>query len=309
MNKKTLSIACATYNHEKFIAQTLDGFLMQKTDFDFEIVVGEDCSTDNTRRILLEYDRKHPGKFKLLLNEKNLGMSANGIHTVQACEGKYIALCEGDDYWTDPQKLQKQVDFLETNPDFVTCHHRAEILDEKTNTFSLTNAQKEITGTDDLFKGCFITTCTCVFRNGHLDNLYPLVTKDWALHLLLSMHGKIYFMSDVMSVYRRHAGGWTFGSTVANLKSDIETIKNCRAHLYPALQEGFDSYLAFIYSELCFFYFQNKDFEDFNKSYLEYSDYWKFLGQKTQRALKLRKILSSFPYLANKFISFRTNES
>ncbi len=101
---------------------------MQKCDFDFDIVVGEDCSTDNTRTILLEYQKKYPSKFRLLLHEKNIGAMNNQMETLSACKGKYIALCEGDDYWTDPLKLQKQVDFLESHEDYNGVFHKVSLL-------------------------------------------------------------------------------------------------------------------------------------------------------------------------------------
>ena len=111
MNKPLVSIASITYNHEKFIAQAIDSFLMQETDFDFEIIIGEDCSTDDTLKIIKEYKAKYPDIIKLITSESNVGMMTNFIRTLEACSGKYIALCEGDDYWTDTLKLQKQVNF------------------------------------------------------------------------------------------------------------------------------------------------------------------------------------------------------
>lgn len=107
-----------SYNLEKYIAEALDSILMQKVNFKYNIVVGEDCSTDNTRQILQEYASKYPDKFTLLLHKKNLGVVANFATTLKSCQGKYIALLDGDDYWTDPFKLQKQVDFLESNKDY-----------------------------------------------------------------------------------------------------------------------------------------------------------------------------------------------
>ena len=104
-----VSIAMVTYNHEKFIAKALDSVLMQRTDFDYEIVIGEDCSSDNTRNIVIEYKRRYPDNIVLFLNEKNLGMYGNCSQVFQACQGEYIAVLEGDDYWTSPDKLQKQV--------------------------------------------------------------------------------------------------------------------------------------------------------------------------------------------------------
>ncbi|MDF1549683.1 MAG: glycosyltransferase, partial [Bacteroidales bacterium] len=123
-----LSVCMITYNHEKYIGQAIEGVLMQKTNFDIELLIGEDFSNDNTRNICMGYKNKYPDKIKLLLREKNIGMMRNFIQTLNTCKGKYIALCDGDDYWTDPLKLQKQVDFLEANPEYALCYHRVNIL-------------------------------------------------------------------------------------------------------------------------------------------------------------------------------------
>jgi glycosyltransferase involved in cell wall biosynthesis len=106
-----VSVLMITYNHEKFIAQAIDSILMQQTDFEYEIVVGDDFSKDRTRAILDNYKKKHPSKIKLLFPDRNLGMHRNFIQTLNSCQGQYVALLEGDDYWTSPYKLQKQVDF------------------------------------------------------------------------------------------------------------------------------------------------------------------------------------------------------
>ena len=128
MNNPFVSIYCITYNHEQFIAQALEGFVMQQTNFDFEIVISDDCSTDTTRAIIEKYKEKYPLLFKDVSPSKNLGMMANAKHTLEACAGKYIALCEGDDFWTDPLKLriktlafnlqlQHDVKFIDATPD------------------------------------------------------------------------------------------------------------------------------------------------------------------------------------------------
>jgi glycosyltransferase involved in cell wall biosynthesis len=116
-----VSVCMMTYNHERFIAQAIESVLEQKTSFDLELVIGEDCSTDGTRKIVAEYARKYPEKIKAMFRETNLGMTANGIQTLRECRGRYIALLEGDDYWTDPLKLQKQVDFLDVHPTCTAC--------------------------------------------------------------------------------------------------------------------------------------------------------------------------------------------
>ena len=123
MNDMLLSVMTITYNHEPYIAQAIESFLVQKTTFDVEIVIGEDRSTDNTLQICLDYKAKYPGKVRVLSRDTNIGMMANMIDTFSQCKGKYVAVCEGDDYWTDPYKLQKQVDFLEKNEEYAICCH------------------------------------------------------------------------------------------------------------------------------------------------------------------------------------------
>lgn len=119
MNDNTVSIFILTYNQENFIAKTIDSILMQKTNFPFQLVVGEDCSTDATRIICEKYASDCGDKIKLLPNlNKNIGLIANYMRTIKECDGKYIAICDGDDYWIDENKLQKQVDFLESHLDF-----------------------------------------------------------------------------------------------------------------------------------------------------------------------------------------------
>ena len=128
MSKMKVSVCIITYNHARFIGQALESALMQKTNFDYEIVIGEDCSTDNTGLICKKYAEMYPDKIRLLQNDKNLGVIENFKRTLYACKGEYVALLEGDDYWTDELKLQKQVDFLESNRDYAIVFHNAEIL-------------------------------------------------------------------------------------------------------------------------------------------------------------------------------------
>src|SRR5690349_16516557 len=108
-----VSVCMVTYNHEKFIEKAIEGVLMQETDFDVELVIGEDFSTDQTRSIIEKYQQKYPGKIIIAPSEHNLGMMKNFVNTLNTCTGEYIALCEGDDFWTDPTKLQRQVEFME----------------------------------------------------------------------------------------------------------------------------------------------------------------------------------------------------
>lgn len=116
MSVPLVSINMITYNHAPFIAQAIEGVLCQKTTFLFELIIGEDCSTDGTREIVFEYQKKYPHIIRVITSGENVGMKKNGLRTIKACQGKYIAFCEGDDYWQSPFKLQKQADYLEGNP-------------------------------------------------------------------------------------------------------------------------------------------------------------------------------------------------
>lgn len=306
MNKKTLSIACITYNHGKYIGQALDGFLMQETDFDFEVVIGEDCSTDNTREILLEYKKKYPDKIKLLLYEKNLGAQANFSQVFKACaDSKYFVACDGDDYWTDSLKLQKQVDFLEANPEFSICFHSVEIAYEdgsKSNEISNRNT-KEVTTFEDLARGNYIHTLSCVFRNRYsaksLEWFQNLPVGDFPMHLMNAQHGKIKFVPDVMGVYRVHTGGiWSTNKREETLLKWVEVVKKCRGRFYPRGYAQFSQQLADIYRTLCVNYFAAERYNEFRRFYRRSVPLAKYFDRRIFLALTERYLISYFPKVA-----------
>ena len=211
MNKTIIfvSVCMITYNHEKFISEAIEGVLMQKTDFPIELIIGEDCSTDKTREICIEYQRKYPNIIKLLLSEQNKGSIRNFIETMQAAQGKYIALCEGDDYWTDSYKLQKQVDFLEKNEGFVGCFHNSEERYynnyQKSSTLYLNFSSDRTVTINDLTQANIVPTASVVFKNNLPKELFSdyfkeLPVGDWPLHLLLLRSGNYYYIPQVMSV-------------------------------------------------------------------------------------------------------------
>ncbi len=241
-----ISVIIPTYNHEKFIAQAIEGALMQKTNFDYEILIGEDDSSDDTRKICKQYAKKYPDKIRLFLNNRKNVIYIDGhptgrwnfINLLKNAKGKYIALCEGDDYWTDPHKLQKQVNFLEQNAKFVICHHNVKIIYEnskKKSRLSNTN-QKEISTIEDLFKKNFIYTASCCFRNG-LIKKFPLwyidvMPGDWPLFILLAQYGNIKYINETMAVYRMHSGGiWAFRPEKIKLLSVITMFNKINEHL------------------------------------------------------------------------------
>ncbi|MFN8256697.1 MAG: glycosyltransferase [Bacteroidales bacterium] len=237
-----VSVCMITYNHEKYIAQAIEGVVMQNTNFDFELVIGEDCSLDATRKICLDFKEKYPEKIRLLLNEKNLGMMPNFIQTLNVCNGKYIALCEGDDYWTDPKKLQKQVDLLENNSDFVMSFHNTKVEYDNGQKTELSNNYKKdtILTIVDLIKEWNIMTASLVFKNvlpkKYPDWFYQLKNGDYGLELLLGDKGQIYYHNIVMAAYRKHVGG------ISNLYWGI----NLRLELIKLLN-NFNQYSKFKY--------------------------------------------------------------
>jgi glycosyltransferase involved in cell wall biosynthesis len=161
-----VSVRIITYNHEKYIGSALDSVLMQEVNFPYEIVIGEDCSTDNTRKILLEYKERHPDLIRLLLHEKNTGIHYNIRQTVATCRGRYMAMLDGDDYWTDPHKLQKQVDFLDNNPGCPLCFHSVEVRHEDGRPSRLYNQGRldRFLNTADLLHTCLIHNSSKLVR-------------------------------------------------------------------------------------------------------------------------------------------------
>jgi glycosyltransferase involved in cell wall biosynthesis len=213
-----LAVWMVTYDHEKYIAQAIESVINQKTTFPIRLYIGEDCSTDRTKEICIYYKNKFPHLIELIFTAEN-NMSQNSKNVYETCfksGAKYIALLEGDDYWTDPYKLQKQVDFLESNPDFVICYHDVEkIFDDDcvdAEVIAKEDNRSEISDIYDLAEGNFIYTPSCVFRN-ILDPLpdwfFESAIGDWLLYLLLTEHGgKIYHIKEKMAAYRIHNGGF-----------------------------------------------------------------------------------------------------
>jgi glycosyltransferase involved in cell wall biosynthesis len=204
-----------TYNHEDYIAEAIESVLKQETDFSIQLIIGEDCSTDNTRAICEKFAVKFPDKILLLPAEKNLGMMKNFVRTFEKCDGAYIAFLEGDDHWTDNKKLQKQVDFLIANPEYSACFHNSLMKEERSNNKKEWILHKDLGKysfeTTDILGPWFIPSCSFVFTN------YPdLVLPDWFYNcrygdlpfmLLLSLKGKFNYINEVMSVYRLHDTG------------------------------------------------------------------------------------------------------
>jgi glycosyltransferase involved in cell wall biosynthesis len=236
-----VSVDLLTYNHEKFIAHALDSILMQQVDFDYEIVIGEDCSTDNTRNIVIDYQKRHPDKIRLLLHEKNVGSINNDIQVLKTCQGEYIAWLEGDDYWTSPHKLRKQVEYLDKHQGCSACFHPVTVFYENGSVEPYlspccSNRRRELS-LEDLLESTTITTCSIMFRKSKLDesliDVYSeSVFGDWEFFIFLAQRGSIGYVDEAMAAYRKHNGGiYTGASSLNKLKDRIEMFKNLNAYL------------------------------------------------------------------------------
>ena len=221
-----VSVVMITYGHEKYIRQAIEGVLMQEGDFDLELVIANDCSPDNTDAVVQDVLSHHSNAhwIRYVRHEKNIGMMPNFIFALQQAKGNYIALCDGDDYWTDPYKLQKQVDFLETNPDYVLCFHKVKILKPKGELVEdfITKVPENYEAQETFARlGNYIHTPSVVYRN--ILRKFPEEFEmspigDYFLYMMLAEHGKFKYMDEEMAVYR-------FGVGIHSVNSQIKMAK------------------------------------------------------------------------------------
>lgn len=286
-----VSVCMITYNHEHYIAQAIESVMMQHTTFAVELVVGEDCSTDNTRAIIEEYQQRYPGKIRIVFTPNNVGPNPNFIRTCAACRGEYIALLEGDDYWTDPTKLQRQVDALSINGDFAFCFHDAETFIDGSLTFDWKFSERfaHILPADgenpqtytqlDLARwGWFIPTASMLFRASSFPNPLPdwfggVYSGDFTLQLLSTRNGVAIYLPRVMSNYRLHTQSVTRITTLTPYQFTryIHEGKMFQQHVFePKYRKYADIYLA-----------------------QKYESYAKYLGHQGQWAQKLNYSVKS----------------
>jgi len=244
-----VSICMPTYNHANYIEQAIKGVLFQQTNFSFELCLGEDESSDGTREICVKYAEQNPETIRLFLRSRSDVIYINGkptgsynfLETLKACCGKYIALCEGDDYWTDPFKLQKQVDFLEHNPEFSICFHSTAKRKGRRVKVSNKHVPAEETGLKDIVERNYIRTVSAVFRNNLPEEFpryfYTAPYTDHLLHCYNAQFGKIKYLDETMAVYRIHRGGfWSAQNDVQRISARIrmrEIIAEMLAEKYP----------------------------------------------------------------------------
>ena len=239
MERPTLSIYVPTFNHEHYIVQALDSILMQETSYTYEVLVGEDCSTDNTRAVLKEYEKQHPGKLQVFYREQNMRKQGNAVGNSgdlrSRCRGKYIIALEGDDYWTDPCKIDKQIRFLEEHPDYIAVAHNCFVVDHDSSRKD--EVYPQCTDTEytfdhfarDIMPGQLTTV---MLRNVYHDDRYDtsllnrrIVPGDRLIYFWLLSNGKIHCIQEEMSAYRHVTNqGSSFSATSKYHFATYETL-------------------------------------------------------------------------------------
>ena len=238
-----VSVLILAYNHEPFIRQAVESALAQETPFVYEIVIGEDCSTDATRAVLVELAQQHPDKIRLLLRESNVGVEANFVDTLRECRGRYVAFLEGDDYWTSPHKLRIQAELMDADPECVLCGHNVALKREDGSVGPEDRAQpkgrnKPRMVLEDMF-GAYINTCSIMLRHGVLREIPAAFgAGDKDIQVLVAQYGAILYIDEVMATYRMHS---------ASVFNPLSKIVKARGAI--DLLERMDAYFDFKYHE------------------------------------------------------------
>lgn len=250
-----VSVLVISYNQENYIRQCLESIISQKTDFQFEIVIGDDASKDSTAYIINEYALQFPELIKPILRENNIGMNYNFLDVLANCSGEYIALCEGDDYWTDATKLQTQVEFMDVHSDAAVSFHNVSVHYEN-NDFPDHNfysdkpiypnnikPPKVFSEFEDIITGNFIQTCSAMFRR-NLINEFPswfatLPAGDWVIHILNAQYGKLAYIELNMATYRVHSAGvWSGTPDITKIERTCDILNLLNGHFNNSHQEA-----------------------------------------------------------------------
>jgi glycosyltransferase involved in cell wall biosynthesis len=267
-----VTVIILTYNHEKFIAQAITSALMQESDFAYEIVIVEDCSTDRTRDIVTEFQKRH-SKIRLVLAETNQNDNRAWGREISNARGSYVALLDGDDYWTSPHKLQKQADFMDSHPECAICFHNVTAFheDRSREPYNFNPVDQKVTSTiEDLWASDFMATCSVMLRRdlvGHLPEWYStLPFGDWPLYILAALKGNIGYINEVMGAYRIHGGGaWSGSSSIQQEKSLVKCYTTMDAQLDFAHHRSIRSHLSKRYYKLALEYENISDFANAKK--------------------------------------------
>lgn len=323
-----VTIICLVYNHEPYLRQCLDGFVMQKTDFKVEAIVHDDCSSDNSALIIKEYAEKYPDLIKTIFEKENqypkIGFSGIFNLILPHIKGKYVAFCEGDDYWTDPVKLQKQVNFLETHPEYSSACSRTRLYSQSKGEFLqrdvfCTDHDEDVPAEDIIRKGgLYLASCSLVYKKEVRGNDYPEYCKkchvgDYPLQIMCAMKGKVRYFNEAMGVYRvDNSSSWVgknthMGITENRLKGIVSELNmlECFSKDYPRYKKAFtDRITMYLFSQIRY-----AEKADKAKLYRSATHFFKTVDWKGKLLLwafsKDNRVLQSITYRLN---SKRINE-
>jgi glycosyltransferase involved in cell wall biosynthesis len=257
-----ISVCMITYKHEGYIKSAIEGVLLQNYNGSIELIIADDNSPDNTEKIVKEIQNKHPkGHFiQYTKHKKNKGIIPNFVWALEQCKGKYIALCDGDDYWTDPLKLQKQIDFLESNKCYTGVSSNVKVVYENSDKGShlfKNNIKQDTFKLNDLLQGRFFHTATFVFRSSCFKKDFPdfILSGDRALFMLVACFGDIKYIKDVTAVYRKNEGGISRNVTSKQMMKDFNIanfIKKYNSNLDYHKLQAFIAYTVLSYSMIIY---------------------------------------------------------
>lgn len=244
-----VSVCMIAYNHEASVAQAIESVLGQKVDFDLELVIGEDKGPDGTRAVCEKYAARD-ARVRLLPSECNHGVMANSRRTFEACTGEYVAVCEADDYWTDVQKLRKQVELLDCRPDLAGSAHQSLVVGAGAPDRLFREGVPTEIGVNDLIGGRLFHTASILFRRDVLEVFLSgpdVLSADRLLNLCIAFRGKIHYSDEVMCAYRIHGGGMSSNATVALMRRDLASVPYLK-QVYPAFPSY--QYLSYVYATI-----------------------------------------------------------
>lgn len=282
-----MSVRVMCYNQEDYIAQAIDSILMQKTSFDMEIVIGDDFSDDGTLRIIRKYEKQYPHIIRILEREKGdiyyqsrikFGRLYNFVDILKRCRGDYIALLDGDDFWADPLKVQKQADFLDSHPECAICFHPVKVISDEdllVPSFIPINHEKQISTIEDLVVENFIPSCSTMFRSRLFESFpdwfYSLNQGDWSLHILNAQHGDIGYIDENMAICRMHSGGvWNRTKLTERIEAVIGSHHTINKHLKYKYRKFIKPKIAEYYFELYTLYKSSGEIEKARVCLLKY---------------------------------------
>jgi len=282
----TVSVCMITYGHEQFIKQAIESVFMQQCDFEVELIIANDCSPDNTDNVVTQIIENHPNSnwIRYTRHTSNKGMMPNFVWAMKQANGKYIALCEGDDYWTDPLKLQKQVDFLDANPEYVISYHDAFVVNNESviikNSLLPINRKRDFTSLE-LKKGLLISTLTSVFKNKideFPDYLWDVPNGDTVLFSFLGKYGEGKYQEEIKNAaYRHHEGGvWSMIDGKGRANKRLFTNKKLLFHYKRdvVLAKWFNNKVLGNYKSLLYFALKERNFFSIFKYSLNYVKYF-----------------------------------